>query len=700
MSNIQNKINRITDILRRDDGISSVMHYTEQISWILFLKFLSDFEIMRASSKTEKYEYVIEKDYRWKRWACPKMENEELDSKCLMKGEELIKFVNNTLFPYLKKFKDITNNPRNTIYKIGAVFEYLDNRITNGDVLREVLNIIDTLDFQNKDDLFELSHIYEDLLKEMRTDGGNSGEFYTPRAIVKAIVDTIKPKIGETIYDGALGSAGFLIEAFEYMISLEKEKKLSKDEWEIIQFETFYGQEKTSLGYVIGMMNMILHGIEGANVFKGNTLAQDIRNLQERDRFDVILANPPFGGKEELNIQRNFPEETNATEMLFIQHFMAVLKNGGRASIIIPERVLFQTNNSFKVIKKRLLEKFNVHTIVSLPSGVFLPYSAVKTNILFFEKKGFTSDIWYYEVNTDYKLTRNKPITYNDMREFVELFNNPIKRNQTSNKITENCNNWTVSVNDIIDYDLSAKNPSKIPDIEHISPFNLLSKVKENELLVENYLAKIELSISDILNKEIEKFNYPEVSIKDLVEETKNINPAIQYSDKNITYIDISSINNYNHKIVEPKTILGSQSNSRARKQIYIGDIIFATARPNLKNVAIVSEHYNNAIASNAFCVLRTKQNKLNNEFLFYFLISEKFQEYIKPYTKGSQIPSISEKDLLNIRIKLPSLQIQINLVNKIKKTLDAIQIVTDYENKKIENLKSLKNSLLNQMFE
>lgn len=498
MSDIQNKIDRITDILRRDDGISGAMHYTEQISWILFLKFLNDFEINKADEAVlngKEYEFVIRKDLRWENWACPKDENGKLDVKRALTGSDLIEFVNKTLFDYLQKFKNNNNDPKSIKYKIGAIFEFLDNRIASGHTLREVLDIIDTVDFQSSDELFELSHIYENLLKGMGSDGGNSGEFYTPRAIIKAMVETVNPQVGETIYDGAVGSAGFLVEAFEYLTKPEKKSKYSASEWEAIQTNTFFGQEKTSLGYVMGMMNMILHGIESPNVYKGNTLTQNIRDFQEKDRHNVILANPPFGGKEKVQIQQNFPIETNATEMLFIQHFMKMLKLEGRASIIIPEGVLFQSNSAFKKIKQDLLEGFNVHTIVSLPSGVFLPYSGVKTNILYFDRKGATSKIWYYDVTPPHKLTKNKPISYEHLQEFVDLFKNPNKRNQTNGKSYEGCNDWTVSINDIIDYDISAKNPNKIVEIEHLTASKIISKIRSNDLKYESLINEIEKEI-------------------------------------------------------------------------------------------------------------------------------------------------------------------------------------------------------------
>lgn len=496
---IQNNIDRITDILRRDDGISGAMHYTEQISWILFLKFINDYEDNKADEaflEGTDYEHVLRKDLRWEQWACPKDENGKLDVKRAKTGDDLIEFVNKTLFPYLQEFKSTTNDPKSLTYKIGAIFEYLDNRIASGHTLREILDIIDRLDFQSSDELFELSQVYENLLKSMGSDGGNSGEFYTPRAIIKAMVETTNIEVGDTIYDGAIGSGGFLVEAFDFLTQSGKKEKLSAKEWEFLQSETFYGQEKTSLGYVMGMMNMILHGIESPNVFRGNTLTENIRDYQEKDRHDVILANPPFGGKEKKQIQQNFPVESNATELLFLQHFMKMLKLEGRAAIVVPEGVLFQTNNAFSKVKQTLLENYNVHTIVSLPAGVFLPYSGVKTDILYFDRKGSTSDIWYYDVTPPYKLTKNKPITYEHIKEFVHLFHHPAERNLTNAKTEKSFNDWTVNISDIKDYDLSAKNPHKVIEVDHRSPKELLTAIKENDTKISTLMNQIESLIN------------------------------------------------------------------------------------------------------------------------------------------------------------------------------------------------------------
>ena len=485
---MESKINRITDILRRDDGISGAMHYTEQISWILFLKFLNDLEETKnddAQLDGEIYNFVLDEKFRWGSWAVLKA-NGKIDVINSKSGEDLLEFVNKDLFPYLKSFKNITENPKSIKYKIGAIFEFLDNRIANGHTLREVLDIIDEMDFHNNSDLYQLSLIYEKLLKDMGSDGGNSGEFYTPRPLIKVITEVVNPKIGEKIYDPAVGSCGFLIEAYNHIryenIETNKQRDLSTEQLRFLSEDTFFGNEKTPLSYVMGVMNMILHGVESPNISKTNTLTRDIRGLEEKDRYDCILANPPFGGKEKEQIQQNFPIKSNATELLFLQHMMNSLKLQGRCGVVIPEGVLFQTNNAFQAVKKDLIERFNVHTILSLPSGVFLPYSGVKTNVIFFDRNGSTSDIFYYEVNPSSKLTKNKPINNSHFEEFLDVW--------SERKITDN--SWIVNINDIKDFDISAKNPNRNETIEHKSPIELVENIKLNNAEINDLMDEIE----------------------------------------------------------------------------------------------------------------------------------------------------------------------------------------------------------------
>ncbi len=483
------QINRITDILRRDDGISGAMHYTEQISWILFLKFLADYESNKAFDAEldgKTHQYLLEEPYRWERWACPKTQDGKPDLKNALTGSDLISFVNEQLFPYLKRFRDShATNPKTLEYKIGGVFEVITNRVQNGGNLREVLNIVDALEFQNNSDLFELSRIYENLLQGMGSDGGNSGEFYTPRPLIKMMVEVVKPQIGQRVYDPACGTCGFLIEAFEYIKRNNEDAQgnlqLSGEQIRFLQTDCLTGIEKTPLSYAMGVMNMILHGVGAPNIRKENTLNRDIRQIQESERFEVILANPPFGGKENESIQSNFSIESNATELLFLQHILKSVRTGGKIGIVLPEGVLFQTNNAFTRVKQSMLEDFNLHTIVSLPAGVFLPYSGVKTNVLFLEKTGSTRKIWYYEVNPPAKLTKNKPILYEHFQEFLDLLPKKIASE----------NSWTVNISDVQNYDLSAKNPNKAKQAALKSSVELMKEIQEDNERITDLLGEV-----------------------------------------------------------------------------------------------------------------------------------------------------------------------------------------------------------------
>lgn len=320
---MQNKIDKITDILRRDDGISGAMHYSEQISWILFLKFLDDYEEelkLEAILNDKAYKSILEEKFSWKVWAAPKTSEGKLDVKNALSGSDLLNFVNNELFAYLKSFKD-NENFKSIEYKIGGIFEFIDNRIANGHTLREVINLVDELSFSKESDVFALGEVYEKLLKDMGSDGGNSGEFYTPRPLIKTMVEVIDPKAKERIYDPACGSCGFLVESFLHILyedrSKNKKANLSVEELEFLKNDALFGKEKTPLSYAMGVMNMILHEISSPNIIKTNTLSKKITDITEKDKYEVILANPPFGGKEKEQIQENFPIKSNTTELLF-----------------------------------------------------------------------------------------------------------------------------------------------------------------------------------------------------------------------------------------------------------------------------------------------------------------------------------------------------------------------------------------------
>jgi len=460
----------IDDILHKDAGCGSELDYVEQTSWILFLKYLDDLEQDKetAAQLTGKiYNPIISPEFQWNRWAAPKDASGKIDHHAALTGDDLKDFVDLRLFPYLKKFKTSANSADTIEYKIGEIFSELRNRVHSGYNLREVINLIDELRFRTHAEKHEMSHLYESKIQNMGNAGRNGGEYYTPRPLIRTIVKVVAPEIGNKIYDGAVGSAGFLCEAFDY---LKNSKSLTTTETEILQKKSFYGKEKKAMAYIIGIMNMILHGVEAPNIIHANTLAENLADIQDRDRYDVVLANPPFGGKERAEVQQNFPIRTGETAFLFLQHFIKILKAGGRAGVVIKNTFLSNTDNASISLRKKLLEDCNLHTVLDLPGGTFTG-AGVKTVVLFFEKGSPTRKVWFYQLNLDRNLGKTNPLNENDLAEFVEL----------QKSFADSANSWTVDMKDVDQntFDLSAKNPNKKEEAALRQPQEIVEEMQK-----------------------------------------------------------------------------------------------------------------------------------------------------------------------------------------------------------------------------
>ncbi len=471
----------IDNILHTDSGSATELDYVEQTSWILFLKYLDDLEDTKkteAELAGKKYKYILSPEYRWNAWACPKNSSGKLDHSKALDGDDLKELVNDKLFTYLRKFR--AEEPDTIEYKIGEIFHELKNKISSGYKLREILNIVDGMHFRLHEEKHELSHLYEAKIKNMGNAGRNGGEYYTPRPLIRTIVKVVAPKIGDKIYDGACGSAGFLVEAFDYLKG--DQSKLSTRQMAILQDKTFYGKEIKSLAYVIGIMNMILHGIEAPNIRHMDTLAENINDIQEKDRFDVILANPPFGADIGTELQHNFPIRTGASDLLFLQHFIKILRAGGRAGIVIKNTFLSTTDGATSSLRKLLLETCNLHSVLDLPSGVFKPGAGVKTVVLFFEKGAPTKKVWFYQLNLARNLGKGNPLSEADLTEFVKL----------QKTKAGGANSWSVDVKDIDQktFVLSVKNPNKGEEAKLREPKEILKEMKkldeENMSIFEN----------------------------------------------------------------------------------------------------------------------------------------------------------------------------------------------------------------------
>ena len=460
----ESTFNAIDNNLRNEAGCGNELDYIEQTSWLLFLKYLDDLETDRedeAELEGKSYKRIITGFYRWSQWAAPKDRDGNIDVVNAMTGQDLVDFVNQKLFPTLARFKDTAVEVGSLEYKIGEIFTELRNKIQSGYNLREIINKIDSLHFQSADDKHEMTVLYESKIQRMGNAGRNGGEYYTPRPLIRSIVKVVNPRIGETVMDPACGSAGFLCEAFNYM---KKQIKSTSDS-ETLQKSTFYGKEKKGLPYIIATMNMIFHGVAAPNIIHCNTLAENMANVQERDRKDVILANPPFGGSERAEVFQNFDIRTSETAYMFMQYFVKMLKAGGRAGIVIKNT--FLSNGDACAVRKMLLEDCNLHTILDLPSGVFTG-AGVKTVVLFFTKGEPTKKIWYYQLNPGRNLGKTNALNEDDMEEFLRL--QEIKE--------ESENSWTIDVESLDDaFDLSVKNPNKVEEVDNRKPVEILNSI-------------------------------------------------------------------------------------------------------------------------------------------------------------------------------------------------------------------------------
>jgi type I restriction enzyme M protein len=475
----ENAFKYVDDVLRKDAGCSTALDYVEQSSWVLFLKYLDDLERERSLSATLKnqiYKPIIEKSFRWGTWAAPKNNSGDIDHNLALTGPDLVNFVNSELWPYLAEFKDTSEDPETLEYKIGEIFSEVRNKLQSGYNLREILNRFDSLKFESADNKHEMSSLYEDKIKGMGNAGRNGGEYYTPRPLIRAMVKIINPKIGERVYDPACGSAGFLVEAFHHMWDIN----LTTSQIEFLQKKTFLGKEVKSLAYIVGTMNMILHGIEAPRIIHSNTLSENVMQIQEKDRFDVILANPPFGGSERPEVQQNFAIRSGETAYLFLQHFIRSLKAGGRAAIVIKNT--FLSNSDAIALRRELLETCDLHTILDCPAGTFSG-TGVKTVVLFFEKGRSTQSTWFYELSPGRSLGKRNPLNDVDLAEFVNF----------SIEKTESVNSWHVKTSslDKETLELSVQNPNRVQVHDVRQPTEILERIEQLEAETRDVLKSI-----------------------------------------------------------------------------------------------------------------------------------------------------------------------------------------------------------------
>lgn len=499
---LENDIWRACDIMRRDNNCGGVMEYVEHLAWVLFLKFLDEQEDLfeqEAEYEGRNYVRIIDTGYKWSQWVPKAIGRKGENGKRGAPdwdGEELMRYVRGNLIPYLAS---VSGSPEREI--IAGIFGDRNVIVCASPFnLKDVLEIIDQIDFLNPEDIHTVAHVYESLLRRLGHENKLAGEFYTPRPVIRFMVKVIEPQIGETIYDPACGSCGFLTEAYEYM----RKRVSTTQDHEILQRRTFWGQEKKPVPALLGLINMVLHGVLAPNVIRKNTLEENIRNVTQR--FDIILTNPPFGGTENEQIQSNFPVKANATELLFLEHIMKKLasRSKARCAMVVPEGTLFR-GGAFSTIKADLLRDFGLFFVVSLPPGTFAPYSDVKTALLFFDRSKATNEILYYELqpgNSLKKFSKGKLISDDDFSEAESVWEMWKEyRGGQGEKPFPGPFNWveTIATLNERDFDLSARNPHRDAEKGQTSSRELISLLIENNRLM---VARLEELHSKLIKPE------------------------------------------------------------------------------------------------------------------------------------------------------------------------------------------------------
>lgn len=489
------------DIMRKDKGLNGDLDRLPLLTWIMFLKFLDDLEQQREEETAlsgKKFKAAIEAPYRWRDWAA--------DPQGIT-GDELLSFINSDeavradgtkgpgLLAYLRSLSSSNGDNRRDV--IATVFKGVDNRMKSGYLLRDIINKVGGIHFTSSDELHTLGALYESMLREMRDAAGDSGEFYTPRAVVRFMVEVTDPRLAETVLDPASGTGGFLVETYNH---LEKQVKTVADR-KRLQDDSITGCEPKSLPYLLCQMNLLLHGLDAPQIDPGNALRFKLSEIGEKERVDVILTNPPFGGEEEKGIQGNFPEDrqTAETALLFLQLIMRKLKRQltpigrpARAAVVVPNGTLFG-DGVYARIKEELLKEFNLHTIVRLPNGVFAPYTAIPTNILFFDRSGPTKEAWYYEQPLPEgrkNYTKTQPMQFDEFKGCIAWWT----------KREENDQAWKVSAKELLDANcnLDRKNPRAKVDFEHLPPDQLADDILKKELRIAELMWEIKAALGAI----------------------------------------------------------------------------------------------------------------------------------------------------------------------------------------------------------
>ena len=678
--------------MRKDKGMNGDGDRLPMLTWIMFLKFLDDNEQLQELTATlegKTYKPAIEKPYRWRDWAKDKA----------LTGDDLINFISNEkvkladgtettgLFYYLRALQSETGTERKDV--IANVFKGVVNRMINGYLLREVINKIEEIHFTSNEELNSLSHLYESILKEMRDASGDAGEFYTPRPVVKFMVEMLNPQIGETVLDPACGTAGFLVESFEH---LKKQAKTVEDK-KILQEKSIIGGEAKPLPYLLAQMNLLLHGLNYPKIDSGNSLRVPLKDIGDSERVDIVLANPPFGGEEEKGILNNFPDDKKTTEtaLLFLQLIMRKLKRkkptnkGGRAAIVVPDGTLSAVGIAARV-KKQLVDDFNLHTIIRLGEGVFAPYTDIPCNLLFFEQGQPTKEIWFYELLPldKKKYSKMKSIQYEEFEKVIEWWGNR----------TESDNAWKVNIADIVINDengkllnvnLDFKNPNRKDPYIGLNANNLSNIIftlfESNLRLMEEIRKEIKLNIEA-----------PKKPLSEAIEEnieTVAVEPTLKY--------EFAGVYGFGKGIFKREALVGCNTTYKFFHKLHLNDIVISKVKGWEGAIALVTEEFDGLFLSPQYPSFKAKEG-INIKYIAEYCKHPRVWQELLNKSKGigARRNSISTASFLSLEIPLPKIEIQ----NKIVEAFDKLtRLKKNQEELKIK-LELLTPSILENVFQ
>jgi len=685
------------DIMRKDKGLNGDLDRLPLLTWIMFLKFLDDLEIQReeeAKLAGKAFRPAIDAPYRWRDWAA------NLQG---VTGDELLAFINQDeavlpsgkrgpgLFAYLRQLTSSNGDNRRDV--IATVFRGVDNRMKSGYLLRDVINKVAGIHFTSSEELHTLGALYESMLREMRDAAGDSGEFYTPRAVVRFMVEVTDPRLGETVLDPAAGTGGFLVESFNH---LSKQVKTVADR-KRLQQASILGCEPKPLPYLLCQMNLLLHGLDAPQIDPGNSLRFKLSEIGEKDRVDAILTNPPFGGEEEKGIQGNFPQDgqTAETALLFMQLVMRKLrrqaKNGfgpSRAAVVVSDGFL-STKGVASRIKERLCKEFNLHTIVRLPRGVFVPYTPIATNILFFDQSAKTEKIWYYEVPgpTDRQTySKTKPFRYEEFSECLKWWH--------SRK--ENVFAWQVPIDDVIarDYDLDVLNPNGGATIASKDPATLIDTINRTSNVIATH--------SNRITKLFSPDSFVALSKEGLKPLSEFITLRKQFSviaDESIYKLITVQLHARGISLRGEKP--GSDIKTKKQQFVRTGDFVVAEIDAKMGGYGIVPLEGDGAIVSSHYFVYEIDETRLDPRFFEWWLRSGIPEKLIQPYVKGStNYAAIRQHHFPLLELRVPPIEIQKELVKELDQLSSEVKALDSLRAELAAESGALMPSILRGAFE